>query len=118
MGSTCAGAIVPAGKRFSVRIKKSSARAQLATGTCAQSPGVAENVASITASKREAVRKIKEDRRRLFEERKPFQCGVLSKARQLLMYIPAGDGVWQENLTGKVISHERLQEYLKRYQFI
>jgi hypothetical protein len=28
------------------------------------------------------------------------------------------DGSWQENPSGRVISHERLQQYLVRYRFI
>lgn len=69
-------------------------------------------------SNRELYRRRQEERRRSFETRKPFQCGVLLPKRKLLVYTPLGDGRWQENPTGRVISHEQLQEYLRRYRFI
>jgi len=35
-----------------------------------------------------------------------------------LGYEPSGESEWQESASGRLISHERLQAYLKRYQFI
>jgi hypothetical protein len=69
-------------------------------------------------SKRELVRRRKEERRRLFETRLPFQCGLVLPAKKTLVYTPLEDGSWQENPSGRVISHERLQQYLVRYRFI
>lgn len=69
-------------------------------------------------SKRELFRKRREERRRLFETRLPFQCGLVMPARKPLVYTPLEDGSWQETYSGRVISHERLQQYLTRYRFI
>jgi hypothetical protein len=54
----------------------------------------------------------------VFEARQPFQCGVFSAGKVPLVYEPAPDGGWKDNASGRVISHERLEEYLSRYQFI
>jgi hypothetical protein len=69
-------------------------------------------------SKREMYRRRREERRRLFETREPFQCGMVLPQKKPLVYMPLADGTWRENPGGQVISHERLQEYLTRYQFI
>ena len=69
-------------------------------------------------SKREMFRRRREERRRLFETRLPFQCGLVLPARKPLVYTPMEDGSWREDYSGRVISHERLQQYLVRYGFI
>ena len=69
-------------------------------------------------SKRELFRRHQEERRRLFETRLPFQCGLVLPARKPLVYIPLEDGSWREDYSGRVISHERLQQYLVRFRFI
>jgi len=69
-------------------------------------------------SKRELFRRRRDERRRLFETREQFECGVVLPKRKPLVYTPLEDGSWKENPSGKIISHERLQEYLKRYRFI
>ena len=69
-------------------------------------------------SKRELFRRRKEERRQLFETRLPFQCGLVLPARKPLVYIPLEDGSWREDHSGRVISHERLQQYLVRFRFI
>ena len=69
-------------------------------------------------SKREMIRQRREERRRLFETRLPFQCGLVLPTRKPLVYTPLEDGSWRENHSGRVISHERLQQYLVRYRFI
>ncbi|MEP0805620.1 MAG: hypothetical protein HRF47_09030 [Chloroflexota bacterium] len=69
-------------------------------------------------SKREQYRRRREERRRMFEMREAFQCGLLLPQRKPLVYVPLKDGNWMENPSGRVISHERLQEYLRRYRFI
>jgi hypothetical protein len=69
-------------------------------------------------SKRELYRRRRKERRRSFETREPFQCGMLLPKRKPLVYTPLDDGSWKENPTGRVISNERLQEYLKQCRFI
>jgi hypothetical protein len=69
-------------------------------------------------SKKEIFRQRKEKRRRSFETRQPFQCGLLLPKKKPLVYEPLEDGRWKENPSGRVIPHERLQEYLSRYHFI
>ena len=69
-------------------------------------------------SKRELFRRRRDERRRLFESRLPIQCGLVLPARSPLVYIPLEDGSWREDYSGRVISHERLQQYLVRFRFI
>jgi hypothetical protein len=69
-------------------------------------------------SKREMARRRKEERRRLFETREPFQCGMVLPKRKPLIYVPLADGMWRETPSGRVISHEHLQKYLTRYKII
>jgi hypothetical protein len=69
-------------------------------------------------NKKELFRRRREERRQLFETRMPFQCGLVLPARKPLVYTPLEDGSWQENYSGRVISHERLQQYLVRFRFI
>jgi hypothetical protein len=69
-------------------------------------------------NKRGLIRQRREERRRLFETRLPFQCGLLLPARKPLVYTPLEDGSWREDYSGRVISHERLQQYLVRFRFI
>jgi hypothetical protein len=88
--------------------------------------GVGERQASLFSgdipakpvSKKEFLRRRREERRQSFETHRPFQCGLLMPKRKPLVYEPLEDGNWQENPSGRVISHERLQEYLRKYQFI
>jgi len=70
------------------------------------------------ASKKELYRRRREERRRSFETRQPFQCGLLLPKKLSLVYEPLEDGNWKENPSGRVISHERLQQYLTKYRFI
>jgi len=69
-------------------------------------------------SKRELFRRRRDERRRLFETRLPFQCGLVLPARKPLVYIPLDDGSWREDYSGRVISHEGLRRYLVRFRFI
>ena len=69
-------------------------------------------------SKREIARRNREERQRLFNERLPFQCGLLLPERKPIMYTPTEDGWWKDSTSGRVISHDHLQSYLKRYRFI
>jgi hypothetical protein len=63
-------------------------------------------------------RQRREERRRLFQARERFQCGLVLPTRKPLIFEPIDDGNWMERPGGTVISHGRLEEYLKRYNFI
>ncbi len=69
-------------------------------------------------SKKEMYRRRKEERRRSFETRQPFQCGLLLPKKMPLVYEPLEDGSWKETPSGRVIPHERLRQYLMKYRFI
>jgi hypothetical protein len=119
MGSTCAGTTPPAGKSFHLRIRRDSAKPYSITG-----PNIMQNTACYgdlsdkPASKREVFRRTRDERRKLFEARLPFQCGVLTRTHTPVIYLPLGDSGWKENHSGRVIPHERLQAYLKRFSLI
>lgn len=119
MGSTCAGTTPPVGKSSTLRIQQGSAKPYSTTG-----PKRFQNAASYgdlsnkPLSKREMFRKVRDERRKLFEERRPFQCGVLTRTHIPLIYLPLGESGWKENHSGRVIPHERLQAYLKRFSLI
>lgn len=119
MGSKCAGITATSGGSLRTRCKQSSGKAYQSLGASGtQTPLSPGALSTKRLSKREVFRRIKDARRRLFEERKPFQCGVLSRTGTPLVYVPAGDGGWMENHSGRIIPHEELHNYLKRYQFI
>jgi len=119
LGSICAGAAGTIRKIAPARAKQSSGKAY-------QSVGIGEKQASLffgdtpakPLNKKELYRRRREERRRSFETRQPFQCGLLMPKRKLLLYEPLADGNWKENPSGRVISHERLQQYLTKYRFI
>ena len=119
MGPKCAGVSATPGKSIRVKIKRSSGIAyQSVVSNQIQTPLFPGDLPTKRLSKRELYRRRREDRRRSFETREPFQCGMLLPKRKPLIYTPLDDGSWKENPTGRVISHERLQEYLKQYRFI
>lgn len=119
MGPTCAGITSTSRNSIPSRSKRSSGVAHSDEAPNQMQPLLFHGeLPKKRLSKRELVRRRREKRRRLFETRLPFQCGMVLPARQLLLYIPLEDGSWQENHTGRVISHERLQQYLVRYHFI
>lgn len=114
MGSTCAGIASSTGRVSSIRQKRSSGKAY-------KNDPVGRKNTPLTgdlSSKSLTMRQIREQRRRLFEERKPFRCGIFSKTRKPLIYVPTENGSWKEDWTGREISHERLKGYLRKYQFI
>jgi len=119
MGPKCAGIKSTSGRNVRVQSKPSS-RTAYSDKTLAQvqAPLFTGEIPKKRLTKRELFRKRREERRRLFETRLPFQCGLVLPARRPLVYTPLEDGSWQENHSGRVISHERLQQYLVRYQFI
>lgn len=119
MGPKCAGIKSASGKSHRVLSKHSS-------GMVYSEPAIQQMKSLLFSSdipkkrlnKRELFQRRKEERRRLFEMRSPFQCGVVLPKRKPLVYTPLEDGSWRENPSGRVISHERLQAYLRRYRFI
>ena len=118
-GPKCAGITSTSGKSVRVRIKPDSGVAYSNNAPSqVQTPLFPGELPKKRTSRRELVRQQREDRRRLFETRLPFQCGLVLPVRKPLMYTPLEDGSWQEDSSGRVISHQRLQEYLRRYHFI
>lgn len=119
MGPKCAG--ITSGSGRSVRVQsKPSSRSAYSHKTLkqVQAPPFAGELPKKRLSKREFFHRRREERRRLFETRLPFQCGLVLPAREPLVYIPLEDGLWREDYSGRVISHERLQQYLVRFRFI
>jgi hypothetical protein len=119
MGPKCAGIKSTSKRRVRVQSKPSS-RVAYSDKMLAQvqSPLFTGELTKKRMSKRELFRRRREERRRLFETRLPFQCGLVMPARKPLVYIPLEDGSWREDYSGRVISHERLQHYLVRFRFI
>ena len=119
MGSTCARLTPPFGKGFSLRIRRGYAKPY--STTC---PNRRQNAASYgdlstkLISQRERFRRAKEERRELFEQRMPFQCGVVARTSIPIIYVPLGESGWKENHSGRIIAHEKLQAYLKRFSLI
>jgi hypothetical protein len=119
MGPKCAGIKSTSGRSVRVQSKPSSRTAYSdKTLVQVQPPLFTGELPKKRLSKRELFRRHREERRRLFETRLPFQCGLVMPARKPLVYTPLEDGSWQETYSGRVISHERLQQYLVRYRFI
>ena len=119
MGPKCAGIMPTSGR--SVRVQsKSSTRTVYSDKTLVQvqTPLFMGELPKKRLSRRELFRRRREERRRLFETRLPFQCGLVLPARKPLVYTPLEDGLWREDYSGRVISHERLQQYLMKYRFI
>jgi hypothetical protein len=119
MGPKCAGIKSTSGRSVHFQ-SKSSSRTAYSDKTLVQvhSPLFTSELPKKRLSKRELFRRLRDERRRLFETRLPFQCGLVLPARKPLVYIPLEDGLWRENYSGRVISHERLQQYLVRFRFI
>ncbi|MFZ5903185.1 MAG: DUF6011 domain-containing protein [Chloroflexota bacterium] len=119
LGSICAGATGGRGKTFRVRMKRSSGMAYPSAGVGERRvPLFSGEMLVKPATKRDLYRRRREERRRSFETRQPFQCGLLMPKRKPLVYEPLEDGSWKENPSGRVIPHERLQQYLTKYRFI
>lgn len=119
IGPKCAGVSLKSGKSVRARIKRSSGKEyQSVGGSGKQTSLFSGELLTRSLSKRELDCRRREERRRLFETREPFQCGMLLPIRKALVYEPMDNGNWKENPSGRIISHKRLQEYLKRYCFI
>ncbi len=119
MGSKCAGISATAGKAFHMKIGERAGKAcQNRTGSIPTSSVFPQDLPGKPLRRRADISGKRAERRRLFDERKPFQCGVLTKTHTPLIYLPAGDSAWKENHSGRTIPHEALQNYLKRYNLI
>lgn len=119
MGPKCAGIKSTSGRSVRVHSKPGSRTAYSdKTPDQVQAPLFSGALPKKRLSKRELFRRRREERRRLFETRLPFHCGLVMPARKPLVYIPLEDGSWREEYSGRVISHERLQQYLIRFRFI
>lgn len=119
MGPKCAGITATSGNSVRIRSRPTSGAAYTEIiPSHMQAPLFPGELPKKQLGKRELFRWRREERRRLFETREPFQCGVVLPKRKPLVYTPLEDGSWQENPSGRVISHERLQQYLVRYRFI
>lgn len=118
MGPKCAGITSASGRSVRVHSKPSSCTAYSDKLVQVQAPLFTGELPKKRLSKRELFRKRREERRRLFETRLPFQCGLVMPARKPLVYTPLDNGLWREDYSGRVISHERLQKYLVRFRFI
>jgi hypothetical protein len=114
MGSTCAGMASSAGKASPIRQKRRSGKAY--KNNYGSEPDIP--LTGDLSPKPLTARQIREQRRRLFEERKPFGCGIFAKTRKPLIYVPTENGSWKEDCSGREISHDRLKGYLRKYQFI
>ena len=119
VGSVCAGATGTQKKMAPVRTKRNSGKTYQKVGTSGRQVSLfTGDTPAKPVSKKELYRMRREERRRFFETRQPFECGILMPKRMPLVYEPLQDGNWQENPGGRVISHERLQQYLTKYRFI
>ena len=119
MGPKCAGIKPTSGRNVRVQSKpRSHAAYSDNTLVQVQAPLFTGELPKKGLSKRELFRRRREERRRLFETRLPFQCGLVLPARKPLVYTPLENGLWREDYSGRVISHERLQQYLVKYRFI
>ena len=119
MGPKCAGVSLTAGKKLKIGIRRSSGKVYNTVGAVGtQIPLILSQPPEKKLSRKELVRTQREERRRLFEQRESFQCGMLVRSKTPLMYEPVGEKEWKDNLSGKVMSQEQLQAYLMRYRFI
>ncbi len=118
MGPKCAGISSGSSHRVPPGVRRCTGKAYSSAGLGnLQAQMLPLDLPARKVSRRELVRRQREERRRLFELRQPFQCGWLQVGKTPLVYEPTPDGAWKD-ASGRVISHERLQSYLKLYQFI
>ncbi len=119
MGLKCAGISSTKGRSVQIGARRSFGKGYQTTEmSSSQMPLISGEPSTKKVPHRELARKRRDERRRLFESRQPFQCGMLSGRKIPLVYEPNGESEWQESASGRLISHERLRAYLKRYHFI
>lgn len=119
IGSTCAGIGIKSGKTFQPSVRQTSTNPYSTPRTNKIHDACPDgDLSNKPASKREIFRKARDERRKLFEARRPFQCGVLTRTRTPLIYVPLGESGWKEAHSGRVIPNDKLQAYLKRFSLI
>lgn len=119
MGPKCAGVSLAKGRSVNVGNRRNSGNSYDGSGTGSiQTPLIPSDNPKKKVSKRELIRGQRDERRRMFEQRQAFQCGFLTGGKTPLIYEPTGEKEWKDKVNGKVLSHERLQDYLMRYRFI
>jgi hypothetical protein len=117
MGSRCAGSNVTGGKTFPMRIRRGDGKVHQSVSNNTPTCSILTNDSSIQPLRKRAdISRMRAERRKLFDERKPFQCGVLSRTHIPAIYVPTTEGTWKEKHTGRIIPHEKLQNYLKRFR--
>lgn len=118
MGPKCAG-ISGRGRSMKVRaVHPGGSRYSLGFSGGMQATLPIVDTATKNQFERESGICTREERRRLFEERKSFQCGLMLPERKPIIYTPTVNGDWKNNSSESVIPHVQLQSYLKRYQLI
>lgn len=120
MGPKCAGVSPSRGGRFRLGIRQSSGKVYSAVGmaSATQMPMMPVEPPARKLSRKELVRRLREERRQAFEQRRAFQCGVVVRTRSPLVYEPMGEQEWRDSLNGKVLSQEQLKAYLMQHRFI
>lgn len=119
MGAICAGLSAGKGRRGLVRIQRAIGTAYPENRPSGKQALLFPcNPPIKPLSKKDLYRKQREERRRALETHSQFQCGMTMPNKQPLIFEPLADGAWKEHPSGRVISHERLQGYLTRYQLI
>ena len=94
MGPKCAGVSAASGKSVRVRNKQSSGKSYQGVGLDqSQAPLFLGDLPTKRLSKKELYRRRGDERRRLFETREPFQCGVLLPKKKPLVYTPLDNGI-------------------------
>ncbi len=97
MGPKCAGGSATSGKSVRARITRNSGIAYQSAGSDQlQTPLFPGDLPTKRLSKKELYRRRREERRRSFEMRVPFQCGMLLPKRKPLVYTPLDDGTWKK----------------------
>ena len=120
IGPVCAGDTGRAGRRPQVRPRRSAGRAYNAIGTSTQQAPLPVQIAEQPEpkiTKQERIRRARTKRKADFLARQPVQVGVNARTREPVIYNPVGPDGWVDN-QGRQVSHEFLQSYLQRYQFI
>ncbi len=118
IGPKCAGTS-GSSRRVQIRMRHLSGSAYSLEGPNGHQQPMPIGVPSTKGiSKRELIRRKKQERRRRLEARLPFQCGILVASHRPLVYIPLPDDTWKEEHTGRTIPHARLQDYLQRYVLV
>ncbi len=119
IGSTCAGDKATTGMGMHVGMKAGSrAPYQAISPGRVQATVITGDLPAKKMSKKELGRRRREERRQRLERHEPFECGILLPKKVPLVYVPVDGSTWKEDPGGRMISHDLLQDYLKRYHFI